>query len=691
MNIKKYIAAGSLLALMALAGASCGSEEIMENGGGTEVPAGHSELVFNFGGLRLADAPQTRAEGIATADETVVESLVIVLAGVDDDTHTTAGAGIVYEYRSAWTTAPAETDHYKKLTLTQTGNVLTGKLTVDEAVMLPAYMAKKALVLVNGVQLRVTDATGAATTYINAEALSKLTYQEIYQLCGGSILSKDLAAQGKVMDYIWGPADLTAANIQCPLPMTARIDNINFHGATNVNVPLTRQVSRFDLRNGQTAQLRIGSIRPLKAAANIGFDPARHTRVDMMDQSFLHPTPDADWANTPAEVVPAFYTFPSPLERANQVMTFRVTAKKLNGTSLLWEDKTYTLNLEEAGKKPISIDPNTRYVINITEVTDLNITGVIEVAEWQQGGDIDGDLNPATISRKKPMLQDVADIPANKITWTLNNAQEPTALNFGAAYKGQNITFCTPPVKPIDAADPGADQPRVTIDVFREDGETSGVWLTVSSSEITPPITRAQVGGKMHTLTVGAAVDGKYPPLMVKVKNHFFPDQYILFRVTAQSSGNINIDTDTDNPIDLPDGWTQDPDADVFEEGTVEAPPLYNGQSPVKLAFPGLKAYYVAPENAATGVMWTEIDFSTICPTGWRVPTQSEVENMMPSTPTPNEVALILSAFPVGTYWGSDQVDDSNADIFRLSSDGSVGIGSYEKKQKLNVRCIRDI
>lgn len=568
MKLKKYMAAGSLLALLAL-GVSCSSEEIVENVPGTEVPGtdtGKAELVFRFGGLKLK-SPVTRAETIATEDETVVENLVIILAGTDDETHTTGGAAIVYEYRSTWVADPVETDRYKRLTLTQTGNVLTGKLLVDEAVMLPAYLTKKALVLVNGIRMNVTDADGTVNVLTSAEAISHVRAEKLYQLCGGKVLGKDLAAEGASMELVWGPGDLTAENIECPLPMTSRIENINFHGSTNIDVALTRRVSRFDLRNGQSTQLRIGNIRPLNATPGIEFDEATGTRVDMMEQSFLPAAADADWTNVPAEVVPAFYTFPSALVAGEQPMKFRVTAKKLNGTTGLWEDKTYTLLLENADKKPVSIDKNTRYVINITEVTDLHITAGIVVADWDQGGDVDGDLNPATVSRKTPRMNEVVNDDANQIAWTLAaDGVTPTALSFGKALNGQSISFSTPKVMPIDAADPAADQPEVTIDIFKEAGAGSPgtVWLTASETVVT----RAAVGDIVHKLTVVALADKNYVPLYVKVKNHYYPEQFVMFRVTAVASDKILV-----NPEDgatVPDGWKQDPNNDVFEEGTVE-------------------------------------------------------------------------------------------------------------------------
>lgn len=686
MKLKKYMAAGSLLALLALGGTGCSSEEIVGNGPETEIPdTGKAELVFQFGGLKLK-SPGTRAETIATEDETVVENLVIILAGVDDETHTTGNAAIVYEYRSVWNNPPVETDHYKQLTLTQTGNVLTGKLLVDEAVMLPAYVSKKALVLVNGIKMNLTDTDGTVSVLTNAEAISKVRGSVLYQLCGGSVGGKDLAADGASMELVWGPDDLTAESIGCPLPMTSRIESINFHGSTNINVPLTRRVSRFDLRNGQSAQLRIGSIRPMDATTGIEFDEATGTRVDMTDQSFLPAAPGADWANVPAEVVPAFYTFPSALVANEQPMKFRVSAKRLDGATGLWEDKTYTLLLENAEKKPVSIDKNTRYVINISEVTDLHITGAIVIADWEQGGDVDGDLNPATASRKTPTMNGVAGDDANQIAWTLAaDGVTPTALFFGKALNGQSISFSTPKVMPIDASAPDTDQPRVAIDIFKEAGVggPGTVWLTVSETTLT----RA-AGDIEHKLTVVAPADGNYVPLYVKVKNHFYPEQFVMFRVTAVASDKIIVDPE--NGASVPDGWKQDPDNDVFEEGVIETTYYYEGEESILVALPGHTAYYVAPKDAVSDVQWIDVNFDTACPAGWKVPSKNDVEAMFGSNPNDLDIGYILGTHH--SWHTSTESDADNAYYWGVGSSGQVTFGTDPKTGYFapsDIRCVR--
>lgn len=574
MKLKNYMAAGSLLALMALAG-SCSSEEIMENGTGTEVPAAETQqLVMNFGGLKLANAPGTRAETIATQEETEVNQLIVVLAGVNDEKETTLSkikvAAVVYEYRSDWGDAEPDwstSGNYKKLELTQNGNVLTGRMRLLETITDPEIKTRRALVLVNGVGVHATYNDGSKRDRVTGADFAAEKTENLYMGCGGMIGGQTLEEQGGTMTFFWGPDNLQEENIECPLPMTGMVDQINLHGVTNVNVQLKRLVSRFDLRNGQKDQLRVKSIQPLDATTGVEFDDTKQERVDMMEQSFV----ENAGGSIPIEVVkpevaPAFYTFPSALVEGNQPMKFRIKAEKLVDVEAgKWEEKTYTLNLENADKQPVSIDANTRYVINIAEVTDLNVTARITVADWEKAEDIDGDLNPSDKSRKEPEMKDMKDDDVNGITWTLNEVNEstkvPTALHFSRAEAEQAISFSAAPATPVVEGQK-TDQPRIAIDLFREDGLADDIWLTVSSA--VAPATRAAEGDTIYTLKVNETL-GEYPTLIMKVKNYYFPEKFVMVRVTAQAASAVPV---TPN-AKVPDGWT-DNDANNFDEGTVE-------------------------------------------------------------------------------------------------------------------------
>lgn len=63
----------------------------------------------------------------------------------------------------------------------------------------------------------------------------------------------------------------------------------------------------------------------------------------------------------------------------------------------------------------------------------------------------------------------------------------------------------------------------------------------------------------------------------------------------------------------------------AYEGGTA----MYNGQRSNLLAIAGQPAYWVAPVDAATNVAWNDVNFNTVCPAGWHVPTKDEFNAMM--------------------------------------------------------------
>ena len=138
------------------------------------------------------------------------------------------------------------------------------------------------------------------------------------------------------------------------------------------------------------------------------------------------------------------------------------------------------------------------------------------------------------------------------------------------------------------------------------------------------------------------------------------------------------------------DNGTAAPTIDMAYEGT----PLYNSSVPNLLAIPGLTAYYVAPEDANAGTQWGNIDFSTVCPLGWHVPTKEEFANMtgLPADDAyhgTNNAAIIV-VFPTeGIFWSSTGYDASNAWRLRIGVDGKAGVGWSSKGSSYRVRCVR--
>ena len=122
--------------------------------------------------------------------------------------------------------------------------------------------------------------------------------------------------------------------------------------------------------------------------------------------------------------------------------------------------------------------------------------------------------------------------------------------------------------------------------------------------------------------------------------------------------------------------------------------PLYNGKTPNLLAIPGKTAYYVAPEDVKSSVKWTDVNFSTVCPEGWHVPTKDEFMAMTGITTTGSydktNLAAISAAFPAGyRYWSSTDYDASYAWNLGVNSSSGAYVNSSGKTSSYQVRCVK--
>lgn len=124
---------------------------------------------------------------------------------------------------------------------------------------------------------------------------------------------------------------------------------------------------------------------------------------------------------------------------------------------------------------------------------------------------------------------------------------------------------------------------------------------------------------------------------------------------------------------------------------------LYEGQECKELVTAGT-AYYIAPVHAQTNVQWADINFDTVCPEGWHVPTVDDFLAMTESSGT-NDVnqthkVAVGEAFG-GTHkteWTATEKDANNAWFFTIGSDGDLGFNSKLKTGETsgnNVRCVR--
>ncbi|MBD9093695.1 MAG: hypothetical protein EGQ20_14360, partial [Bacteroides oleiciplenus] len=139
------------------------------------------------------------------------------------------------------------------------------------------------------------------------------------------------------------------------------------------------------------------------------------------------------------------------------------------------------------------------------------------------------------------------------------------------------------------------------------------------------------------------------------------------------------------------DNGTAAPTIDMTYEGWDGT---YEGATPNLLAIDGQVAYYVAPVDA-TEASWNDIDFNTVCPAGWHVPTKDEFVAMT-GLPVDSDFhgtnyAAIVAAFPVGEYWSSTKYENSESIEWGLylRNDGTARFVYYDAAAPNRVRCVR--
>ena len=241
----------------------------------------------------------------------------------------------------------------------------------------------------------------------------------------------------------------------------------------------------------------------------------------------------------------------------------------------------------------------------------------------------------------------------------------------GTAYTGADIT-----AKPLTVTASGAD---ASFDVKTLTAAApAAIWGDISSSSSVntgDPLLELVTGGKTYHVNAPRQIS-------------FTGARLYTFKVRVGATG-ITVSSDDLGVADF----------EAVEATNVEAElvPLYEGQKPNLLAIPGQTAYWVAPVNADNGIKWENIDFNTICPAGWYVPTKDEFVAMtgIPADENYHDTnyAAIVVAFPDDyAYWSS--TDGSNASsVWSLdvvqSGGTTAGIIQINKASYFPVRCVR--
>ena len=137
------------------------------------------------------------------------------------------------------------------------------------------------------------------------------------------------------------------------------------------------------------------------------------------------------------------------------------------------------------------------------------------------------------------------------------------------------------------------------------------------------------------------------------------------------------------------DNGTAAPTIDMTYEGWDGT---YEGQAANLLAISGQTAYYVAPVNVDTGIEWGNIDFNTICPKGWHVPTKDEfvaMTGLSEHAADGTNNAAIVAAFPVNIYWASTKVNEDYAWCLYVKNNDTAEIINDNLPTPHQVRCVR--
>ena len=195
----------------------------------------------------------------------------------------------------------------------------------------------------------------------------------------------------------------TGTALNLPLPMvgsqTVPIDLTDFGSSARVQTgfKLTRTMARFDVSNVETdSKFHLESISMGNGRKGVSFFPVKvyGTSPAADDDLITYPERafEGDKANEGLQVS-AFYSYPSPSADKGYLILEGTYQVNLTET----KDVTYRIPFEQptadGGSVALEINNNHRYTIGITKADEYHLDFTLDVAEWDEGGEIDG-LDP---------------------------------------------------------------------------------------------------------------------------------------------------------------------------------------------------------------------------------------------------------------------------------------------------------
>ena len=333
-----------------------------------------------------------------------------------------------------------------------------------------------------------------------------------------------------------------------PLPMTGAqttpIDLTDFGSSARVQVgfKLTRTMARFDVSNIETeSKIHLESISMGNGRRGTTFFPVKVYGAATAATGELTTYParafEGDKANTGLQVS-AFYSYPSPLEDKGYLIlngTYQVNQTEAKEVSY---QIPFVQQTADGDTVALEINPNHRYTIGITKADEYHLDFTLDVAEWEEGGNLDDydpnagtDKNEATITIPETLKDKISyDATTRSITMnTLNNGDNFT-VEIGATQE--------PEVKKNYSGSATAQQ---------------NDWLEVSPAT---PVTKAPVSGYQYTVSIKPGYDkDEYPKAILRFADKIsgnetvFTVSTLLGKPILSSPESVTLHAPADNSI----------------------------------------------------------------------------------------------------------------------------------------------
>ena len=326
-----------------------------------------------------ADAP------IATKEENAISTLDIYVFASADETGT-------YTYRERFAYRP------EGVALPTGANKLNLAVGTDDATTTALLELQKGMFVRLYCLANQTELVNPAGDKVEDAYFQPLEYDvETGNLVEGTPSETDFQ---KLHSLLLTEAG-TALNL--PLPMvgsqTVPIDLTDFGSSARVQTgfKLTRTMARFDVSNIETdSKFHLESISMGNGRKGVSFFPVKvyGTSPAADDDLITYPerTFEGDKANEGLQVS-AFYSYPSPSADKGYLILKGTYQVNLTET----KDVTYRIPFEQptadGGSVALEINNNHRYTIGITKADEYHLDFTLDVAEWDEGGEIDG-LDP---------------------------------------------------------------------------------------------------------------------------------------------------------------------------------------------------------------------------------------------------------------------------------------------------------